>query len=166
MIIPLLLLILVYQYESTHVCWLRIIKICYLRRRGERRNASFGLVNGMIRDAYFHRMFRMRMCCLYSLRQRIIRSIGERKFKSESSIYAFLDGKYIMFNNNIETTGGFISGKFKLAIAICLLTGDDSYDLAVIFDAHSDHCTRILHDISLNWTIVTGIGYLNTKIHW
>ena len=83
------------------------------------------------------------------------------QFKSESYIDAFLVGKDIMFNENVKTTGGFISGKVKLAIAIRLLAGGDALDLAVIFDIHSDHCTRILYDVLLNWVIVTGIGDLN-----
>ena len=66
-----------------------------------------------------------------------------------------------MFNTNAETTGGFISGEVKLAIVIQLLAAGDSYDLSVIFDDHSDHYYNILHDVLLNWEIVTRIGYLN-----
>ena len=57
----------------------------------------------------------------------------------------------------------FISGEVKLAIVIRLLAGGDYLDLAVIFDAHSDHFTRVLYDVLLNWVILTGIGDLHMK---
>ena len=110
----------------------------------------------------FRMMFWISRGCFYSLCQCIIRSIGERQFKSESYIDTFLDGKDIIFNDNIETTGSFISGEAKLAIAIRLLAGGDALYLVVIFNIHSDHCTWILYDVLLNWVIVTGIGDLNT----
>ena len=55
-----------------------------------------------------------------------------------------------MFNNNATTTSGFISGEIKLAIAMRLLAGGDSYNLAVAFDARADHCTRIVYNVLLN----------------
>lgn len=54
-----------------------------------------------------------------------------------------------------------ISREVKLAITIRLLAGLDTYDLAVIFDVHSDHCKRILHEVLSKWAITTGIGELN-----
>ena len=106
-------------------------------------------------------MFRMSRDCFDSLCQRIIISIGEANFKSESYIDAFLKGKNSMYDANVATTGGFISGEVKLGIAIRLLAGGDAYDLAVIFDIHFDHCKRILHEVLLKWVIKTGIGDLN-----
>ena len=103
--------------------------------------------------------------CLHSLCQHKIWSIGERQFKPELYIYDFLDKKGIMFNANVETTGGFILGEVKLNISIRLFDGGDALDLAAIFDIHSDHCTRIMHDVLLNWVIITGIGDLNINKH-
>ena len=99
----------------------------------------------------------------YSLCQRIIRYIGERQFKSESCIDAFLDCKDIMFITNIETTGGFISDEVKLAMSDHLLDADDDLDLVVIFDIHSDHCPRMLCGVLLSWVIVTRIRDSNMK---
>ena len=66
-----------------------------------------------------------------------------------------------MYDAHVKTTGGYISGKVKLAITLRMLAGGDSYDLAVIFYVHFDHCTRILHEVLLNWIIKNGIGDLN-----
>ena len=54
-----------------------------------------------------------------------------------------------LHDTNVETTGGFISGKVKLAIAIRLLASGDAYDLAVIFYVHFNHCKIILHEFLL-----------------
>ena len=37
-----------------------------------------------------------------------------------------------MYDANVKATGGYISGEVKLAIALRMLAGGDSYDLAVI----------------------------------
>ena len=68
--------------------------------------------------------------------QRIICSIGERKFKSEAYIDAFLKGKDNMYDANEKTSGGYISGEVKLGITLRLLAGGDAFDLGIIFDIH------------------------------
>ena len=93
----------------------------------------------------------------------MLRSIGESQFKSEYTYRIFLDGRNIIFDANVETNCGFILGEIKLVIDICLLADGDALDLVVMFDIHSNHCSRILHDVLLNWAIITGIGNLNMK---
>ena len=66
-----------------------------------------------------------------------------------------------MYNANVKATGGYISGEVKLAIALRLLAGGDSYDLVVIFDILHNRCTRTLYEVLLKWVIETGIGDLN-----
>ena len=54
-----------------------------------------------------------------------------------------------------------MSGKVKLGITLRLLAGGDALYLAVMFDVHSDHCTKIIYDILLKWIINTDIGDMN-----
>ena len=96
-----------------------------------------------------------------SLRQRIISSIGEDKFKSEAYIDAFQKDKGDIYDDNVEATGGFVFGKVKFGIAIRLLVGEDAYDFFVICDVHFYHCKSILNKVLLKWIICTGIGDLN-----
>ena len=68
------------------------------------------------------KIFCMNRECFDLLSQRIITSIGESKFKSEVCIDAFLKGKYNMYDANVKTTGGYISGEVKLGVTLRLLT--------------------------------------------
>ena len=56
--------------------------------------------------------------CLDTLFQRIIHSVGESKFISEAYIDTFLKDTNSMYNVNYKTTGGYILGQVKLAIAL------------------------------------------------
>ena len=77
-----------------------------------------------------------------------------------------------MYNENVETTGGYISGEVKLAASLRLLADGDSYNIAIIFDINSNYVNKILHYVMKNWAIQTGIGdfniikYLGIKNIW
>ena len=73
---------------------------------------------------------------LYS---RIILSIGELEFKSESYIDAFLKGKDSMFDAHVKTCGGYISGETKVGITLRILAGGDVLYLSVLFDISLNH---------------------------
>ena len=113
----------------------------------------------------------MNIDCFNCLCQRIICSISERDFRSESYIAAFLKDKDSMYIANVETTGGYISGKVKLAASLRLLACGDSYDFAVIFNINSNYVNEILHYVMKYWVIQTGIvdrniiKYLRDKEH-
>lgn len=46
--------------------------------------------------------------------------LTHHNFKWEAYINAFLKDKDQMYDANIKTSGGYISGEVKLAIAICV----------------------------------------------
>ena len=95
--------------------------------------------------------------CFSLLCQKIICGIGEKAFKSESYINAFLIGKDQMFNAHERTSGGYISGETKVAVSLRLLAG------GVIFDISYKHCEKILYDVLLHWIINTGIGLIDME---
>ena len=82
--------------------------------------------------------------CFALLCSRIIISIGEKNFKSESYIDAFLKGKDSMFDAHEKTSGGFISRETKVGITLRLLAGGDINDLGVLFDITPNHCTLLM----------------------
>ena len=157
-----LLLLLLSHHEVQHASWRKSYNNHLLgKKRRKKKRILWSTVNERISDIQFRRMFRMNRSCFDSLCQCIISKIGESKFKSESYIDALKKNKDQMYDANVKATGGYISGEVKLAIALRMLAGGDSYDLAVIFDVHFDHCSRILQEVLLNWVIKTGIGDLN-----
>ena len=162
LIAPFLLLWLLSNYEVQRASWQKSYNNHLLgKKRRKKKRILWSTVNERISDIQFRRMFRMNRDCFNSLCQRIISKVGESKFKSEMYIDAFLKNKDQMYDANVKATGGYISGEVKLAIALRMLAGGDSYDLAVIFDVHYDHCNRILQEVLVNWVIKTGIGDLN-----
>ena len=160
--LPLLLYSILVQYDNDHHARLRSHnKSIHALERRRKERIPWDVVNERISDRHFRRMFRMTRCCFSLLCQKIISRVGEKQFKSEAYINAFLKGKDPMYDANVQTTGGYVSGEVKLAITLRLLAGGDALDLAVMFDVHSDHCTKIMYDVLLHWVINIDIGDMN-----
>ena len=123
-------------------------------------------VNARIGDYQFCRMFRMDRACFRELCFAIIGAVGESKFKSQAYIDAFLKGGSNMYNANILSVGGYISGEIKLAITIRILAGGSALDLAVIFYIYPTHISAILNEVLINWIIKPNIGKINMKSIW
>ena len=133
------------------------------KKRRKKKRISWSAVSSRISDYQFRRMFRMSRECFSLLCQKITCSIGEKAFKSESYIDAFLRGKDKMFKAHEFTSGGYISGETKVAITLRLLAGGDSYDIGVIFDISYKHCEKIFYHVLLSWIINTGIGKIDME---
>ena len=83
-------------------------------------------------------MFRMTRECFKQLTQKIFGFVGEKSFKSEAYINAFLIPNDSTYCTHCLTSGGYICGEVNLVIIFCLLAGGDTLDLAVIFDVSSN----------------------------
>ena len=53
----------------------------------------------------------MTRCCFSRLCQLIIGRVGEKQVKSEAYINAYLKGKDPMYDANVQTAGGYVSGE-------------------------------------------------------
>ena len=138
-----------------------------LKRRIKIR-LTWSEVNARISDAHFRRMFRMSRPCFQLICSTIIRSIGERSFKSQAYIDAFLSevnvipsSLYNIYKVHEKTSGGVVSGEVKLAITIRILAGGSALDLAVLFEVSEAHCKRLFIDVLKNWIIKTNIGQMD-----
>jgi len=161
-IIPLLVYAVLIQYETQFNIWKCSHNNSLLaKKRRKKVRIPWATINERISDRHFRRMFRMTRDCFALLCSTIISKIGEKQFKSEAYIDAFLKGKDPMYEANTQTTGGYISGEVKLAITLRLLAGGDALDLGVMFDVQTDHCTKIMYDVLLSWIIRPDIGDLN-----
>ena len=88
---------------------------------------------------------------------RIIAVVGEKEFKLESHINAFLKDKNSMYIANQLTTSGYISGKVKHGICIRILAGGSYYVLGVIFDIGTNHCTNYFDVFKRNGLVILGL---------
>ena len=52
-----------------------------------------------------------------------------------------------------KTSGGFICGEVKLAIALKLLAGGSYLDVSEIFNIDADSCYPILHKVTKEWIV-------------
>ena len=140
-ITPIIIYFIFIQYQNEYSIWYMSYnnaRLAFKRRKKVR--VLWSDVNQRISDIQFRRMFRMNRQCFALLCQLIIRNVGEKQFKSEAYIDAFLKGKDSMYDANCKTTGGYISGEVKLAVTLRLLAGGDALDLGLIFDIGSNHC--------------------------
>ena len=161
-ITPLLVYTVLIQYEVEYYSWKRGHNNSVLaQKRRNKVRIPWATINKRISDRHFRRMFRMTRDCFALLCSTIISKIGEKQFKSEAYIDAFLKGTDPMYEANTKTTGGYISGEVKLAITLRLLAGGDALDLGVMFDVQSDHCNKIMYDVLMLWIIKPDIGDLN-----
>ena len=146
--LPLILLFAISQYEYK-LKQLKMFEIMCkeVKSRRKKQRISWSYVCQRISDKQFRRMFRMTRGCFDLLCSRIIISIGEKSFKSESYIDAFLKGKDRMFDAHEKTSGGYISGETKLCITLRLLASDDVNDLGVLFDISPNHCAVLILDV-------------------
>ena len=146
--LPLILCIAISQYESK----LQELKMFEMRgkeakARRKKKRILWSSVCQRISDKQFRIMFRMTRECFALLCSRVIISIGEKNFKSESCIDAFLKGKDSMFDAHEKTSGGYISGETKVGITLRLLAGGDINALGVLFDITPNHCTVLILDV-------------------
>ena len=131
-----------------------------LRRRKKNR-VRWDDVSSRMSKYQFRRMFRMSINCFEELCQTIICAIGEKKFKSQHYIDAFLVDKSSIYEANRLATGGYVSGEIKLAVTIRLLAGGDALDLAVIFDIYPTHILKIFEEVLSEWIIDPNLGQMD-----
>lgn len=92
--------------------------------------------------------------CFTSLCQNIILCVGEKGFKLEAYMDAFLKGTYQMYDVYcISTDGGYIAGEVKLASTLRVLASGDALDLVIVFDIDSCHCNVLIYEVLLQWVI-------------
>ena len=81
------LFLLLVHYEVMYSSWLRSYKISkYAHNRRNKERMLWSIVNDIISDVEFWRMFRMNRDWFNSLCHHIIYAVGEREFKSEAYV--------------------------------------------------------------------------------
>ena len=118
-ILPFILYVSFNQFIVDYNAWDEYLKKSHKAKcRRNKRRITWSSVNERISDTQFRRMFRMSRECFSLLCGYVIASKGEKAFKSESYIHAFLETKNPMYMAYEKTSGGFISGETKLAITL------------------------------------------------
>ena len=94
--------------------------------------------------------FWMTRNCYTLLCNTIIARVGERLFKSESYIDAFLRKKDPIYVANCHITCGYIYGEVRVGITLHFLLGLSVLDLGVMFDINSNYCHQIFYKVLLD----------------
>ena len=114
----------------------------------------------------FRKRFRMSKDCFNKLCRKIIRGVGESEFKSESFLAEQCNRNSKIRNIMIAhkgTSGGFICGELKLAIALRILAGGSYLDVSEIFNIDADSCYPILHKVTNEWIVLNDEFEINIE---
>jgi hypothetical protein len=100
----------------------------------------------------------------YATDNKIIDSVGEDEFKSEYYLKQQCQDvgrQGNMMKAHLLSTGGFICGEIKLALALRLLAGGSYLDLALLFETGSSYAYTIFHDVLAKWINVDSLIKIN-----
>ena len=170
LIVNILFYICIHQYCCNKYDYdISIMKSEQALRRRDKERMSWSQFNERVTDKHFRRMFRMSRDCFDLLCCAIISRVGEKQFKSESYLDSFLRDESIknkssmMHNAHMHTSGGFISGEVKLAIALRMLAGGSAMDISVIFDVSESHCKTVFIKVLHDWIVKVNIGSIDIE---
>ena len=139
-------------------------RIAKLRKKKQR--VSWCEFQESITDTQFRRMFRMPRTCFKKLCLKIEETVGENRFKSEQflkNLFYEQSREARTYKANMSTTGGYISGEIKVAIALRMLAGGSYLDLFLIYDIFHSHAFSILHEVVTMWFCNDEIICINGK---
>ena len=161
-VLPLLLYYTFSQFQANYNAWHHHVRLSKnAKNRRVKKRIKWSTVGERISDVQFRRMFRMTRHCFGELCSNITTLVGEKEFKSESYIDAYLADKDSMFIAHEKTSGGYVSGETKLGLTLRLLAGGDALDLGVMFDIHPKRCRQIMAEVLIKWIIKPKIGGIN-----
>jgi hypothetical protein len=89
--------------------------------------------------------------------------MGEREFKPESYIHRLkyeCSSEGRMFRAHQRTSGGYISGEVKVAIALRILAGASYLDVGCIFGVHHQYVPKIFLEVISKWFSLNEISPL------
>ena len=148
--------------------YISMCKSNHAKNRRQKERPSWEQVNKGISATHFRRMFRMSRECFNKLCGIIILNVGEDQFKSEAYINEVYrtnsqsdERAYNIYQAHLNSSGGYVSGEVKLALAIRMLAGGGPLDLSVIFDISPSHCQTIFIWVLVNWIIGPNIGKMD-----
>ena len=93
--------------------------------------------------------------CFHQLCENIKRNVGEREFCSEDYIKEHLkhgtSKEACMYQAHENTSGGWLCGEVRAALALRMLAEASHLDLAIIFNVAYGHCHSVFHDVIEHW---------------
>jgi len=105
-------------------------------RMPEQEKVPFSAVSNRLQEKQFWLMFCMDHECFFALCDTIKHKIGEKEFKSEEYLRKLHHMKMKegqMYHCNIVASGGYLSGKVKVAVGLRILAGGSYLDVACFF---------------------------------
>ena len=145
-------------------------------KRRYRQRRSWASFSSTFMDRQFRRYFRMSRECFDHLVDRIETNVGERNFKREEylqHLHHSTDPKdqatIRLMRAHEESTGGFVSGKVKLALVLRMLAGGSYRDISLLFEIYPSNTYHISRDVINNWILddrlvkISGIDYTSDE---
>ena len=118
-------------------------------------------------DKIFFRLFRMKQETFQSLCERIKKAVGPATFKSEYYLQWLTEGEGsltrqgILYRNCREHSGDYVSGEWKVAMALRYLSGATYFDLYLWSSINPDYTKDIVNDVIQNWFCNDGVFKIN-----
>ncbi len=127
------------------------------RHRRSRVRKGWAAFRDWLSDKQFRRYFRMSKILFKQLVDDVTSIIPSHNFKSEEYLQKIVEScvptdpsnNIILAHHN--STGGFISGEIKLAIALRVLGGATYLDCALFFEVSFNHCHKLFKEVVCNW---------------
>ena len=134
----------------------RILSSSLAKLRKPRPKKSWSEETSRHSDRMFYRLFRMSRPCFKKLCQRIERAVGPKEFKSEAYIQDLKRKKFStpesrMYHANLKTSGEWLCGEWKVAMALRTLAGGSYLDMYLWSNCNADYINRMTTTMLKNW---------------
>jgi hypothetical protein len=113
----------------------------------EKRRPTWDAFSNRISSTHFRRMFRMNLEAFTALCNRITKSVGVDRFRSEE--YLSRQQEELDEDDRIIP---YIPGEIKVAISLRMLAGGSYLDLVPLFEVSTSHLYNIFHTF-LAWVL-------------
>lgn len=125
-------------------------------RRMKYDRKTWTALNSNLSDRLFFRLFRMTRSCFEELCNKIESAIGSKYFKSELYLEVLEKQGTVtpegrMYNAIQYSSGRYIQGEIKVAIALRYLAGASYLDLFLAFEISPNHIIDIVRKVISNW---------------
>ena len=126
------------------------------KARIPRKRPSWSSENDRFTDRQFYRLFRMSRPCFKKLCRKIEKGVGEKVFKSEKYLEKLKSEGHStrlgsMHCASEATTGEYICGEIKVAIALRLMAGASYLDMFLWINVNPDYARQIFGMVMKHW---------------
>ena len=126
------------------------------KARTPRKRPTWSQENERMTDRLFYRLFRMSRPCFKKLCKKIEKGVGEKAFKSEKFLDKMKEEGHStvlgsMHRASEATTGDYICGEIKVAIALRMMAGASYLDMFLWMNINPDYARSVFRTVTKHW---------------